>query len=53
MQMGARKGQSTHTALNTLEQIHATWEVGGIATLLSLDISGAFRISLLQSRKIT
>jgi hypothetical protein len=43
-QMGARPGRSTHTALDILvKQIHAAWQVDdGVASLLSLDITGAF-----------
>ena len=43
-QMGARRGRSVDTALELLtEQIHTTWESKKhVATLLSLDISGAF-----------
>jgi hypothetical protein len=43
-QMGARKGRSTETASELLtEQIHTVWGAGKrVATLLSLDISGAF-----------
>jgi retron-type reverse transcriptase len=42
--MGARPGRSIDTALNYLIQlIHATWQnKDGVATLLSLDITGAF-----------
>ena len=42
-QMGNRPGRSVDTALELLlEQIHTTWHAGGVATVLSLDISGAF-----------
>ena len=42
-QMGARKNRSTETALDLLlSQIRATWNAGGVATLLSMDISGAY-----------
>lgn len=42
-QMGNRPGRSVDTALELLtEQIHTTWQAGGVATVLSLDISGAF-----------
>jgi retrotransposon-encoded endonuclease/reverse transcriptase-like protein len=45
-QMGARKGRSAETALQLItEQVHAIWGLPGpkrVATLLSLDISGAF-----------
>jgi hypothetical protein len=45
-QMGARKGRSTETALQLItEQVHTIWNLPGskrVATLLSLDISGAF-----------
>ena len=42
-QMGARKNRSTETALDLLlSQIRATWSAEGIATVLSMDISGAF-----------
>jgi hypothetical protein len=43
-QMGARPGRSVDTALELLtEQIHTVWESKDhVATLLSLDISGAF-----------
>ena len=43
-QMGARRGRSVDTALELLtEQIYTTWESKKhVATLLSLDISGAF-----------
>ena len=41
--MGARKNRSTETALDLLlSQIRATWNAGGVATLLSMDISGAY-----------
>jgi hypothetical protein len=42
--MGARPGRSINTALYFLvQQIHATWQNNdGVATLLSLDIMGAF-----------
>lgn len=43
MQMGARRNRSTQTALDLLiTQIHTIWEAGGKASLLSLDMSGAF-----------
>jgi exonuclease III len=45
-QMGARKGRSAETALQLItEQVHTIWNLPGskrVATLLSLDISGAF-----------
>ena len=43
-QMGARKGRSTESALALLlSQIRAAWEEpGAVATVLSLDMSGAF-----------
>ncbi len=45
-QMGARKGRSAETVLQLLtEQVHTIWNTPGpkkVATLLSLDISGAF-----------
>ena len=45
-QMGARKGRSTETALQLLtEQVHEIWNLPGakrVATMLSMDISGAF-----------
>jgi hypothetical protein len=45
-QMGARKGRSMETALQLLtEQVHEIWNLPGakrVATLLSMDISGAF-----------
>jgi Reverse transcriptase (RNA-dependent DNA polymerase)/Endonuclease-reverse transcriptase len=42
-QMGARKNRSTETALDLLlSQIRTTWKAGGVATLLSMDISGAY-----------
>ena len=45
-QMGARAGRSAETALQLItEQVHAIWGIPGpqrVATLLSLDISGAF-----------
>ena len=43
-QMGGLKGRSTETALDLLTtQIHTIWDSGKhIASLLSLDISGAF-----------
>jgi hypothetical protein len=43
-QMGARRGRSVETALELLtEQIHTVWSTGrNVATMLSLDISGAF-----------
>jgi hypothetical protein len=43
-QMGARAGRSTETALEFLiSQIHTIWSSKRhVATLLSLDISGAF-----------
>ncbi len=42
--MGARPGRSIDTALDFLvQQIHATWQnKDGVATLLSLDMTGAF-----------
>jgi exonuclease III len=43
--MGCRKGRSTETALEMLtEQIHTVWGKGTdrVATLLSLDVAGAF-----------
>jgi hypothetical protein len=44
--MGARKRRSTETALQLLtEQVHEIWNLPGakrVATLLSMDISGAF-----------
>ena len=43
--MGARRGKSTESALELLtEQIHTVWGQGTdkIATLLSIDVSGAF-----------
>jgi hypothetical protein len=42
--MGAKPGRSVGTALELLtEQIHTVWESKNhMATLLSLDISGAF-----------
>jgi len=44
IQMGGRKGRSTETALELLtEQIHTIWtSKKHVATLLSIDISGAF-----------
>lgn len=43
MQMGARQGRSTETALDSLvSQIRATWACKGVASLLSLDMSGAY-----------
>jgi Reverse transcriptase (RNA-dependent DNA polymerase)/Endonuclease-reverse transcriptase len=43
MQMGARKKRSTETALDLLlAQIRAVWDAGGVATVLSMDMSGAF-----------
>lgn len=43
-QMGGRRNRSTYTALELLtEQIYTTWNTGkNVASLLSLDISGAF-----------
>ncbi len=43
-QMGARPGRSTDTALEMLvQQIHAAWQTDdGVASLLSLDMSGAY-----------
>ena len=45
-QMGARAGRSAETALQLItEQVHAIWGLPGpqkVATLLSMDISGAF-----------
>ena len=42
--MGGRKGRSTETALELLtEQVRTVWASGNfVASLLSLDISGAF-----------
>ncbi len=42
--MGARPGRSTDTALDMLvKQIHAAWQAdNGVASLLSLDMTGAF-----------
>jgi hypothetical protein len=41
--MGNRPQRSTEVALELLlEQIYTTWGNGNIATVLSLDISGAF-----------
>ena len=41
--MGNRKGRSTETALRLLtDLVRTAWKHGGAATLLSLDISGAF-----------
>jgi hypothetical protein len=41
--MGNRPQRSTEVALEfLLEQIYTTWNTGNIATVLSLDISGAF-----------
>lgn len=43
MQMGARQGRSTDTALDVLVyQIRGVWAANGVASLLSLDMSGAF-----------
>jgi Reverse transcriptase (RNA-dependent DNA polymerase) len=43
MQMGARRNRLTQTALDLLvSQIHTIWEAGGVASLLSIDMSGAF-----------
>jgi len=42
-QMGARRGQVSRHSLSLTEQIYTTWESKKhVATLLSLDISGAF-----------
>ena len=42
-QMGARKGRSTDTALELLtEQVHTAWGKDMVASMLSMDISGAF-----------
>ena len=42
-QMGNRKGRSTDTALELLlEQIHTVWGLKKVASVLSLDIAGAF-----------
>ena len=41
--MGNRKGRSTDTALELfLEQIHTIWGLKKVASVLSLDIAGAF-----------
>jgi hypothetical protein len=42
--VGARPGRSTDTALDMLvKQIHAAWQAeNGVASLLSLDMTGAF-----------
>jgi hypothetical protein len=41
--MGARRNRSTESALDLLLSIvRTTWAAGGVATLLSLDMSGAF-----------
>ena len=43
MQMGFRKGRSTETALFLLtSQVEKIWKEGMVASLLSLDISGAY-----------
>ena len=45
MQMGARRGRSTESALELLtEQVHTVWGQGNdkVATLLSMDVAGAF-----------
>ena len=43
MTLGNRKGRSTETALRLLtDLVRTAWKHGGAATLLSLDISGAF-----------
>lgn len=42
-QMGNRKGRSTDTALELLlEQVHTVWGLKKVASVLSLDIAGAF-----------
>ena len=47
-QMGARKGRSVETALETItDAVHTVWSCGGskrstVASLLSLDVAGAF-----------
>jgi len=42
-QMGNRQSRSTESALYFLaDQVHTAWAEGGIASLLALDISGAF-----------
>ena len=44
-QMGARKGRSVETALETItDSIHTVWNQGtdNVASLLSLDVAGAF-----------
>jgi len=42
-QMGCRPNRSTETALAYLtEQIHETWNNGAVASVLAVDISGAF-----------
>ena len=42
-QMGARKGRSTETALELLtEQVRTAWGKDMVASMLSMDISGAF-----------
>ena len=42
-QMGNRKQRSTETALKLLlEQIHTVWGLKKVASVLSLDIAGAF-----------
>ena len=61
-QMGARQNRSTESALELLtEQVHTVWGQGGdkVATLLSMDVSGAFNsvshqklIHNLRKRKI-
>jgi hypothetical protein len=42
--MGARPGRSTETALDLLlQQVYVAWQTGkGVASLLSLDMTGAF-----------
>ena len=44
-QMGARKGKSVETALESItDAVHTVWSMGGanVASLLSLDVAGAF-----------
>jgi hypothetical protein len=42
-QMGGRSGRSTETALDLLtSQVRTVWDANRVATLLSIDISGAF-----------
>jgi reverse transcriptase-like protein len=42
-QMGARREHSTETAIDMLlSQIRTTWASGGVATLLSMDMTGAY-----------